>query len=86
MELDNFLSSRHSIYALFHPIGPNMRGLLTNVYGPQLPNQKPSFLHFFQWLFLDQPHPMDIFGGDFNLITSLQDKQGGRQGFQEVHW
>ena len=79
VELDHFPASWHSIYALFHPIGTNIHGILTNVYGPQLPNQNSSFPHFLQWLLLDQPHPMDIIGGDFNLITSLQDKWEGRQ-------
>ena len=77
VDLDHFLASRHSITALFHPIGTNLHDQITNVYGPQLPDQNYSFLNFLQWIFLEQAHPMDVLGGDFNLITSLQDKCGG---------
>ena len=78
VDLDHFLASHHCITALFHPIDTNFHGRITNVYGPHLPNQKSSFLNFLQWLFLVQARPMDVLGGDFNLITSLQDKRGGR--------
>ena len=38
--LDNFMASHHSISTHFHPIGTNMHGRITNVYGPQLSDQK----------------------------------------------
>ena len=46
-DLDNFLASRHSISTHFHPIGTNLHGRITNVYGPKLSDQKIHFLEFY---------------------------------------
>ena len=79
VELDHFLASRHFVPTHFHPIGTNLHGRITNVYRLQIPTQKISFLDFLQWLILNQAHPIDILAGDLNLITSLQEKHGGRR-------
>ena len=78
VELDNFLDSRYIIFAHFHPLGTNLYGRITNVYGLQLPYQKNSFLYFLHWLTQDQPYPIEILGEDFNIITYLKDKWGWR--------
>ena len=75
--LHNFLATRCSITANFHILGTVVHGRITNVYGPQLPTQKTAFLAFLHWLVNYQPSNIDILGGDFNLITSLQDRRGG---------
>ena len=79
VELDHFLATRCSISANFHILGTAVHRRITNVYGPQHPIQKIAFLDFLQWLVNDQPTDIDILGGDFNLITSLQDRKGGRR-------
>ena len=40
VELENFLASRHSISAHFHPLGTNLHGLITYVYVLKLPDHK----------------------------------------------
>ena len=81
--LNNVLASRHTISASFHLISTNIHGRITNVYGPQLSDQKFVLLDFIQWLIQEQAPHIDILGGDFNLITSLQDKRGGRSNLLE---
>ena len=60
VEMDNFLATRCSITASLHILGTVVHGRITNVYGPQLPTQKTTFLVFLQWLVNEQPTDIDI--------------------------
>lgn len=50
----NLCSTRHFISAWFHIIGIEVKGVVTNVYGPFQPSQKASFLeethHTKEWV------------------------------------
>ena len=58
-------------------------GLLTNVYGPQHSSDKHSFLKTLSNLKTCMPFEHWVVGGDFNLITSLEEKKGGRPCLEE---
>ena len=51
--------------------------MLSNVYGPSHPREKTNFLNSLEFLagWVDRSHW--VLGGDFNLITNLQEKKGG---------
>jgi len=63
--------------ASFQLIDFGVNGVLTNVYGPNNPREKPLFIDSLAYLanWVGQRHW--VLGGDFNLITSLQEKHGG---------
>jgi exonuclease III len=75
--LSHFFTTRHTISAKFQPIGSEQTGYITNVYGPQTPQDKLSFLQTLYHLNpLIEAQPW-LLGGDFNIITSLSEKSGG---------
>jgi exonuclease III len=75
--LDDFFTSKWTITASFRLIGSNKLGYITNVYGPTKPGDKESFLNHLDWL-ADHISPQRwILGGDFNIITGLEEKKGG---------
>lgn len=78
ISLDNFNSTLHIIQATFHLIGTNIHGHLTNVYFPQIIQQKLDILDTIFALNHNRHFPLWIGGGDFNIIKSLEEKQGGR--------
>ena len=55
----------------------------TNVYGPQKARNKGSFLETLINLRVGQPSVHSVLGGDFNLITSLEEKKGERRCLEE---
>lgn len=77
VSLSNFLATSYSISASFHHIDSGVKGVLTNVYGPSHPREKNYFLDSLEFLagWVAQRHW--VLGGDFNLITNLQEKKGG---------
>lgn len=66
--LEHFITTPFSISAQFILIDSGMQGVISNIYRPANPRKKPHFL-------ADQRHW--ILGGDFNLITNLQEKKRG---------
>eukprot|EP00253_Pinus_taeda_P012529 PITA_12529 len=76
--LSDFHASHHIIQATFHIIGTNIHGHLTNVYFPREAGNKITLLNTIEALNLNITHPLWIVGGDFNMITKLEEKQGGR--------
>ena len=78
INLSDFHASHHIIQATFHIIGTNIHGHLTNVYFPQDAGNKIALLDTIAQLNLNRVHPLWIAGGDFNLITKLEEKVGGR--------
>eukprot|EP00253_Pinus_taeda_P029932 PITA_29932 len=57
--------------------GTNIHGHITNVYFPQESQQKAEILERISHLNSDRPYPLWVAGGDFNMIASLEEKQGG---------
>ena len=51
--------------------------LFTNVYSPQRLEEKRLLLENLTKLHLRHPNTKAIYGGDFNMITSLREKKGG---------
>ena len=70
--------SKHFIQATFHIIGTNVHGHLTNVYFPQEAMNKIDILNTLDLINSKRSHPLWIIGGDFNMITKLEEKRGGR--------
>ena len=83
VSLSDFQGTRNSISAIFKVIGFPISGLLTNVYGSQHLGDKRSFLKSLSNLRTRMPLEHWVVGGDFNLITSLEEKKSGRHCLEE---
>eukprot|EP00253_Pinus_taeda_P024539 PITA_24539 len=77
VSLDNFHATLHLIQETFHLIGTKIHGHLTNVYFPQIIQQKLDLLETISLLNEHRRFPLWIGGGDFNIIKSMEEKQGG---------
>ena len=77
VNLENFISTHFSISAIFTIIDSGVQGIISNVYGPANPRDKTSFLNSLEFIasWVDKRHW--VLAGDFNLITSLQEKKRG---------
>jgi len=75
ISLTDFHASHHFIQATVHIIGTNIHGHLTNVYFPQDSMQKNALLKSLETLNSTRTHPLWITGGDFNMITRLEEKK-----------
>lgn len=78
LTLQDFHATHFLIQATFHLIGTNIHGHLSNVYFPKNPHKKLELLHTLTVLNSNRQFPLWIGGGDFNIITTLEEKQGGR--------
>jgi hypothetical protein len=59
-------------------LGFEEQGFVSNVYGPQTPEVKRYFVRAISQLgHLMQDQQWIFGGGEFNLITSLEEKKGG---------
>eukprot|EP00253_Pinus_taeda_P027218 PITA_27218 len=76
--LTDFHASHHLIQAAFHILGTNIHGNLSNVYFPQDAGSKKALLNTIEALSRNRQHPLWIAVGDFNMITKIEDKIGGR--------
>eukprot|EP00253_Pinus_taeda_P023692 PITA_23692 len=84
IRLNNIHANKNFIQEIFHIIGTNIHGLLTNVYFPQEAMHKAEILNTLSAINIDRPHRLWISGGDFNMITRLEEKRGCRnRGNQE---
>lgn len=81
--LQDFHASHFFIQSTFHIIGTNSHGHLSNVYFPQELQKKLDMLETISELNANKCFPFWICGGDFNIITSLEEKSGGRQRMDE---
>eukprot|EP00253_Pinus_taeda_P009145 PITA_09145 len=81
--LQDFHASRNFIQASFHILGIEIHGLLTNTYFPQDLHHKLEVLEALTSLNVNRHHLLWISGGDFNIITSLTEKKGGRMKLEE---
>ena len=77
VSLHNFVASDFTLSAKFYIIGTRISGLITNIYGPFALARKIEFLNSLDTMKAWVGDIHWILGGDFNLITSLQEKQGG---------
>eukprot|EP00253_Pinus_taeda_P010679 PITA_10679 len=78
IQLNNIQDNKNFIQATFHLSSTNAHGLLTNVYFPQDTVQKSQLLNTLSELNSDRPFPLWISGGDYNMITSKEEKKGSR--------
>ena len=78
ISLSDLHASHNFIQASFHLVGSNTHGHLTNVYFPKDPLQKISLLNSMAIVNSSRCHPLWICGGDFNMISKLEEKLGGR--------
>eukprot|EP00253_Pinus_taeda_P007130 PITA_07130 len=76
--LSNLHASHHIIQEVFHMLGTNIHGNLTNVYFPQDSGSKIALIDTIEALNTNRRHPLWIIGGDFNMITKLEEKIRGR--------
>lgn len=76
--LNNIHANKHFIQATFHITGTNIHGHLTNVYFPQEGLYKVDILNTLSLINVERTHLLWITGGDFNMITKLDEKRGGR--------
>eukprot|EP00253_Pinus_taeda_P026862 PITA_26862 len=75
IQLLNIHVNKHFIQAIFHLLGMNVYGHITNVYFPQESQQKAEVLETLSHLNQDRSHPLWVAGGDFNMIASLEERQ-----------
>jgi len=78
IELTDIHANHHFIQAKFHVIGTNVHGHLTNVYFLQTADNKIAILDTIALLNANKSLPLWIIGVDFNMITELEEKIGGR--------
>ena len=84
LHMEGFFSSIHTLLGWFRILGTNQAGVITNVYGPQQTEQKISFLNHLRWLHDPIPSPNWIIGGDFNIISSLEEKKEEFESWTEI--
>eukprot|EP00253_Pinus_taeda_P010319 PITA_10319 len=70
-------ANKHFLVTVFQPIGNSNAFLCINVYSPQKLEDKLSFLDNLHNIIRRYPSSKCIFGGDFNMITTLLEKKGG---------
>ena len=77
VSISNLCTTSFSISGRFHILGSDIKGVVTNVYGPFQPSKKYSFLSNLGSLkeWVENDHW--LIGGDFNIIRSLEEKKGG---------
>eukprot|EP00253_Pinus_taeda_P035376 PITA_35376 len=84
--LTNFHATHHLMQATFHFLGTNIHGNITNVYFPQDVGSKKILLDNIEMLNRHRQYPLWIIAGDFNMITRMEEKIGGRSRLEpEVH-
>lgn len=83
LSLSDVHASHHFIQATFHLISTNIHGLLSNVYFPQDARKKEDLLKTIEALNNHRTHPLWIIGGDFNMITKMEEKLGGRNRLEQ---
>ena len=79
VDLLEWRAGHFSLLADFQILGTEIKGTIMNIYGPSAFPLKQAFVHHLRWLCAMAKEGNWIIGGDFNLITSLQEKKGGRR-------
>ena len=70
--LTNFWATKGLLSIDFQIYNTQVRGTLTNVYGPSINPQKLTFLEALSWESISMGDKNWILGGNFNLITYLE--------------
>jgi hypothetical protein len=78
-----FLLYKMDISSSYRTIGTDKAGVITNAYGLQALQEKGIFLDNLTHLGDLVGDRKWILGGDFNLITSLEEKHGGLMTFRQ---
>ena len=83
VSLTGFQGTCNSIIANFKVVGFPISQIITNVYVPKKVVDKCSFLSSLKNMREISPNVHWVVGGYFNLITSLEEKKGGRNFLEE---
>ena len=75
--LQNALSNKHSLSVIFNMPDSQQTICITNVYGPQRIQGKFKMLEDLDEVRQHRRTNHWILGGDFNMITTLEEKKGG---------
>ena len=84
MILEGFQDNWYSISAKFKVVGFPISGMVMNVYGPHHTGEKREFLYSLRRLKEEIANAHWVVGGNFNLMTSLEGKKGGRSRLEEA--
>ena len=76
--LSSWRANKFSLMGDFHLLDFGVRGSLGNVYGPSSYPKKQAFIYFLGWVKGQDEVGSWVIGGDFNLISNLEEKKGGR--------
>ena len=83
VNLSGFQGTQNLLTTNFRVVGFPITGMLMNVYGPQSVKDKWDFLGSLRHMRERFPNAHWVVGGDFNLITSLEEKKCGRRCLEE---
>ena len=75
--LGAFQGNRCSLSTEFKVVGFSVEGTIMNVYGPHNAREKREFIKYLQKLRDRRSVDHWVLGGDFNLITSLEENKCG---------
>ena len=77
IQMDTYWTTKKTITTKFHYRGTDIQGFITSVYGPNIPQEKHTFLDAIHYTSTLVGAAYWIIGGDFNMITSLSEKKEG---------
>jgi len=77
IQFENWISLPRILSGTFKVIGSSECTVLTRVYGPHTPTERKGFLQNLKAMRRLIPEKPWIIGGDFNMITTLEEKRGG---------
>ena len=79
VDLTNWSANHFSLMANFQHLDSWVKGTIVNVYGPTSFPEKQAFIDFLDWTKHQAEGGRGVMGGDFNLISNLDEKKGGRR-------
>ena len=65
--------------ANFQHLASGVKGTIVNIYGPSSFPEKQAFIDFLGWTKCQAKGGQWVMGGDFNLISNLGEKKGGKR-------
>ena len=83
VSLGGFQGNQCFISTDFKVIGFSVEGVVTNVYGPHNVGENRDFIKSLRKIQERLGSKHWVLGGEFNLITSLEEKKGGRCRLEE---
>ena len=81
--METYWKTWRIITSKFHYIVTEITGFVTIVYGPQTIQQKLEFIEYLRYISILKENNHSIIGGDFNMITSMEEKKGGMKHLEE---